>query len=146
MKAFSTAAKAAAHKTDEPIGEPIEFEYDERVVTVKPPTAPQLALFLSAYGDTADVGGRVVDTLNFFSSRFRREDAGYFKRRLNDPEDPFDFEDMSDILAWLIEEWSGRPTISPSESVSLPTATGNGLTAGPQDAVSTRSAFGLTAS
>lgn len=146
MKSFSTAAKAAAHQTDEPIGEPIKFEFDERVVTVLPPTGPQLALFLAAYGDMTEMGTRVVDTLNFFSARFGREDAGYFRRRLNDPDDPFEFEDLADILAWLVEEWSGRPTISPSASVLSPTATGNDSTDGPQDAVLTHSAFGLTGS
>ena len=146
MKSFSTAATATAHEKDLPIGPDAQFEYGGREVTAHSPTAPQLALFLAAFGDTADMGSRVVDTLNFFNSRFSREDAAYFKRRLNDPDDPYDFAKMSEILSWLIEEWSGRPTISPSESVSLPTPTGNGSTAGPQDAALTHSAFGLTGS
>jgi len=146
MKSFSTAAKAAGHEKDLPIGPDVQFEHDGRTVVAKSPTAPQLAIFLSAFGDTAEMGTRVVDTLNFYSSRFSREDGAYFKRRLNDPDDAFDFADMSEILAWLIEEWSGRPTTSPSDSVSWPTPTGNGSTAGLQDAVSTRSALGLTGS
>lgn len=152
MKSFSTAAKAAAHEKDLPIQPPITFEHDERKVTVNAPTGPQLALFLAAFGDTfgpssqEQNGTRVVDTINFFTSRFNREDAAYFKRRLTNAEDPFDFEDMTEILTWLIEEWSGRPTTSPSESAPLPTPTGNGSTAGPQDAVLTHSRFGSTGS
>jgi hypothetical protein len=146
MKSFSTAARATAHEKDLPIGPDVEFEYDERKVVATAPTGAQLALFLSAFGDTADMGTRVVDTLNFFTSRFSRDDAGYFKRRLNDPNDSFDFADLAEVLSWLVEEWSGRPTISPSDSASWPTPTGNGSTAGPQDVESTRSAFGLTGS
>lgn len=146
MKSFSTAANAAAHEKDLPIGPDVQFEYGGREFTAKSPTGPQLALFLAAFGDTADLGTRVVDTINFWSSRFKREDAAHFKRLLADPDDVFDFVKMSEILSWLIEEWSGRPTTSPSVSSSLPTPTGNGSTAGPQDAVLTPSAFGSTGS
>jgi len=146
MKSFSTAAKAAGHQKDLPIMEDVEFEHDERTVKAFSPTGPQLALFLAAWGDTAEESHRMVDTINFFSSRFSREDASYFRRRLNDPDDPFDFEAMSDILVWLIEEWSGRPTTSPSDSSRWPQPTGSVSTAGPQDAALTPSAFGLTGS
>ena len=146
MKSFSTAAKAAAHQRDLPIGQDVTFQHDERTVIASCPTGPQLAIFLSAFGDTAEDSHRVVDTINFFTSRFVREDASYFRRRLNDPNDAFDFDAMSDILVWLIEEWSGRPTTSPSESSEWPTPTGNGSTAGPQDAALTHSSFGLTGS
>jgi hypothetical protein len=149
MKSFSTAAKATAHEKDLPIGPDVPFQMEDaqdRTFTAATPTGPQLALFLAAFGDTADLSTRVVDTLNFFTSRFNREDAAYFKRRLNDPDDVFDFEMMSEILSFLIEEWSGRPTISPSDSAQWPTSTGNGSTAGPQDAELTHSAFGLTGS
>jgi hypothetical protein len=146
MKSFSTAAKAAGHEKDLPIGEDVEFEHDGRTVKALSPTGPQLAIFLAAFGDTAVEGRRVVDTINFFSSRFVNEEASYFRRRLNDPDDAFDFDAMSEILVWLIEEWSGRPTTSPSDSSRWPQPTGNGSTAGPQDAASTPSAFGLTGS
>ena len=146
MKSFSTAAKAASHDKEPPIQPPITFEHDGRKVTATAPTGPQFALFLSAFGETAPESNRIFDTLNFFADRFNREDSSYFKRRINDPNDAFDMEALSDILTWLSEEWSGRPTISPSDSSSLLTATGNGSTAGPQDAESTPSAFGLTVS
>jgi hypothetical protein len=146
MKSFSTAAKAASHDKEAPIQPPITFEHDGRTVTASAPTGPQFALFLSAFGETAPETNRIFDSLNFFAERFNRDDSSYFKRRINDPDDPFDMEALSEILTWLIEEWSGRPTTSPSDSSSLPTATGNDSTAGPQDAALTHSAFGLTGS
>lgn len=146
MKAFTTATREVAREKDLPISGSIEFEFDGRKVTAAAPTGPQLAVFLAAYSDTAAVQNSVTDTITFFDSRFEREDRRYFKRRLNNPDDPFDFEDLADILAFLLEEWSGRPTGSPSDSVPSPTADGTNSTATPQDAAWTLSDSGSTGS
>lgn len=135
MKAFTTAAKAAAHERDLPIGPPVKFDFDGRTCTANAPTAPQLAVFLAAFSDTAQAQVSVTDSINFFHSRFEREDAAYFKRRLLDPEDPFEFDEVVEIITFLLEEWSGRPTTSPSDSAPSRTATGKSSTATPQDAV-----------
>jgi hypothetical protein len=146
MKSFSTAAKATAHEKELPIQPDITFEHDGRTVTAHAPTGAQFALFLAIYGESAPEASQVFDTLNFFASRFDRGDSAYFKRRIADPDDPFDMEDLVEVLTWLVQEWSGRPTMSPSDSLQLPTPTGNGSTAGPQDSAFTHSAFGLTGS
>lgn len=135
MKAFSTAAKAASHEKELPISVPVTFEYDDRQVTAKAPTGPQLAVFLAAFSDTAVAQVSVTDSINFFHGRFGREDASYFKKRLLDPDDPFEFEEVVEILTFLLEEWSGRPTGSPSDSAPLRTATGSSSTDTPQDRV-----------
>lgn len=146
MKAFTTAAKAANHERELPIGPPVEFEYDDRKCTANAPTGPQLAVFLAAFSDTAEAQVSVTDTINFFHGRFAREDASYFKKRLLDPNDAFEFEEIVEIITYLLEEWSGRPTGSPSASAPSRTATGRRSTATPQDKVLIPSGSGSTAS
>lgn len=140
MKAFTTAAKAAIHEKELPIGPDVEFEFDGRKCIAVAPTGPQLAVFLAAFSDTAEAQVSVTDSINFFHGRFRREDASYFKKRLLDPNDAFEFDEVVEILTFLLEEWSGRPTGSPSDSAPSRTVTGSNSTATPQDRVLTPSA------
>lgn len=144
MKSFSTAAKAALHERELPIGPDVSFTYDDREVSAHAPTGPQLAVFLAAFADTASMKASVTDSINFFHSRFEPADASYFKQRLMDPEDPFEFEQVVELLGWLIEEWSARPTQSPSDSAPSRTATGTTSTDTPQDRVLIPSDSGST--
>ena len=144
MKSFSTAAKAAAHETDPPVGPPITFDIDGRQVTALAPTAAQMAVFMSAFAETTEIAVTITDSINFFHDRFQRADATYFKKRLLDPTDPFEFDQVTDILLWLVEEWSGRPTSSPSDSAPSQSNGGPTSTGTPQDKVLIPSAFAST--
>jgi len=143
MKSFSTAAKNAEQK-DESVGADVSFEFDGRTVLALAPTSAQMAVFLAAFSDQSGFGDSVAGIINFFHSLFERQDAVYFKRRLLDKNDPFDISDVTAILEYLIEEWSGHPTQPPSVSYPSESLGGPRLTGGQQDVVSTRSAFGLT--
>lgn len=59
------------------------------------------------------------------------ESAELFAKRMRDPVNPIDTDDISRFVAWVIEEYGERPTTPSSASSPLPTTTGMSSTDGP---------------
>ena len=66
-------------------------------------------------GDTNDVSYTVT---NFFSKALVQESYERFLKLLDDPEKIVTIESLGEITAWLVEEYSGRPTQGPEQSLS----------------------------
>jgi hypothetical protein len=116
VREFKTAGRRAATVIED--AEPIEFKVDGDVFTAYPPTAGQMAMMLAAQADSRDVPENVAGVIDFFDGLLDDEGRDTFRRRLLDRDDPFDFDMVNEIMEGLMEEWSARPTKSPSVSAT----------------------------
>ena len=125
MKSFTTSARERESALDG--AEPLPFELDGVEMTLHPPTAGQLAVILNAQssGSPTQQIGAVID---FCNAILDDQGARHFRQRLLDGDDPFDVEDVQDIIEWAMDEWSARPTQSSSDSSSSQESTGRSST------------------
>lgn len=121
IKQFRTAARAA---DAEAVGEPLEVEIDGRKIVLAPPTSGQLALVMVGASDVASESESIAASINFFFGLLNRADEKYLRRRLFDRDDPFEIDQIAEVVEYAIEEWFGRPTKSPSDF--LPSQRGSG--------------------
>lgn len=89
---------------------PIEFTIDGVEYEF---TAPKQAGMVLDYLETQDELGAMMDWVN---EGLGEEQAGRLEARLKDPEDDFDFDELTGIARWLIEQATGRPTKQPRAS------------------------------
>lgn len=142
LKQFGNAAKASTAEPQEP---PLTAQVLDRKVTFHSPGTGQLA-YLASYmaGDDEEIvmyGGM----LNFLFSLLQDEDdKAYVKRALRDMS--LSMEDVEEILVWIVEEWSDRPTKPASDSSSGRRSSGKSSTANSRRVASRRSTSGSTAS
>lgn len=132
VKQFTTAARKRAIPV-----EWIEFEIVEapeaegdvaRVITCKAVAEPsdgQIAFLMARQTQHVRTQEKVGALLNFFDSVLEDETQSYISDRLLDPEDEFGVDEIQDILGFLMEEWSARPTKSSTASIPPPPPTGN---------------------
>lgn len=126
MKEFITQAEAAV---DEAEGEEpglVTFKctkkdtkgnvIDERTMTAHHPGDGQLGALMATTATWSDNSEKVAGTLNFFVSVLDDDDHTYIVNRLFDRRDKFGIAEVTEILAHLIEEWTGRPTVELSGS------------------------------
>jgi len=134
MRQFSTAGKQTSEETFEG-AEPLTFVLDDFEYTALPPTPAQFAVFMSTQAESRDVSDRVAGVIDFFDGLLTEEARRTFRKRLLDRDDPFDFDMVQEIMEWLVEEWSARPTQPSSGSVASRTNTGRRSTAKPRSTV-----------
>jgi len=117
MREFTTAATRGKPGVGNAVE--IEFKLDDKVLTARPPTTGQVALFIT-HGRHGGI--RSVESMfEFFSDILDDRDWALVEDKLRDG---MDVELLAEISNYLIGEWAGRPT-SPS-SVSSPTPNGTG--------------------
>jgi hypothetical protein len=123
MREFTTAAKESSRKQEGT--EEYEFKVDGRTVKAYKPEPAQLAVTLARIGRHTTEQSKVAGIIDFFVGIMDEDSATYFTDRLLDRTDPFEIEDIQNILEYLVEEWSGNPTQSPSDSTGSPQNTGS---------------------
>lgn len=139
MKEFTTAAEAAVN--DE---ETLEFKIDDRVVTSYRPTDGQLAMLMASLGRHTATTVKVAGVIDFFVTILDDESYDYVVSRLLSREDPLGMDQVQEVIEWLIEEWSGRPT--QSLSVSTPSPKNGGPKSKPRTTKPTSSRSALASS
>lgn len=115
MREFTTAVKKEASKQSGK-RESIEFKQDGETLKAFRPDDNQFALLFAAVGLGSNGTDGVAGTINFLLSVLDSQSKAYVSRRLLDPEDDFGMEEVQQIMFGLIEEWSGRPFESSSDS------------------------------
>lgn len=144
MREFITAAEAAG-ENGEDFGSDITIKVDGRDVRIMPVNEGALAMLLAS--DSMPVHQKVSAAINFFFSILRDgHDEDYFKQRLFDRRDPFGGAQVAEIVEAVIEEWTGDPTQSSTDSTGSPPSTGESSTASAPRKGSTRSSSHRTAS
>ena len=112
MKEFKTALRAA----DKPDEESLTFKVDGHELVCFMPTPAQFAYAMSSVGRRRDTGEKLAGIIDFFVEVLDEESQQYIENRLLDRKDPFGLEEVSAIMEWMVEEWTGRPTEPPSVS------------------------------
>lgn len=130
MKEFTTSVAAR----DETFGNAVTIKVDGFEVTFSPCTESQMAMLMASASATGNTMESVADTINFFFSLIDdRDQFVHMKHRLFDKEDPFSVPELTDILLYLVEEWSARPTKQPSDFTPSQRSAGRKSTARLQD-------------
>jgi hypothetical protein len=127
LREFKTAGARSKPVIED--AEPITFKVDGDEFTAYPPTAGQMAMMLAAQAESRDVPENVAGVIDFFDGLLDEDGRDTFRRRLLDRDDPFDFDMVNEIMEGLMEEWSARPTKSPSVSATSQRSAGSRSTA-----------------
>jgi len=111
VKEFVTALKAVTEED-----ESIEFTLDGHVITCYRPSAAQFAVAAASVSRHRPVEEKLAGIIDFFVEILDEDSRGYIEGRLLDRNDPFGLDEVDDIMGWMVEEWSARPTQSPTGS------------------------------
>lgn len=124
MKEFTTAVEKAGQDEEAPL----EFAVDGTLCHGYYPGDGQLAYLLASTGRHSSEQEQIAGLINFFVAVLDDESHRYVVSRLLDRRDEFGIEQVQKIMEWMVGEWSGRPTKSPSVSTSSPPSTGQSST------------------
>lgn len=113
MREFETALKAV---TDTDTDDGMEFAVDGEVLHCYRPSDGQLAVLMASVSRSQSTANQIAGIINFFVEVLDDDSHAYLVGRLLDRRDPFGLQEVQAIMEWMIEEWTGRPTSSPSAS------------------------------
>jgi hypothetical protein len=114
VKAFVTSANT---EESAPAGEPITVSVDGREITFNAPDINQVVLLTAAMEGASTDAGLAATMLNAFMYMIDTDrDAAHIRGRLFNSRDKFDLGNVSEIMAYLLETWSNRPTGSSSDA------------------------------
>lgn len=133
MRTFATAARRGAAAVNNPADIEFKWERSEGVyvdMTAHAPTTGQIALFLGAQGKGA---GSVRAMFELLSTVLDDGDYDIIEDQLREG---LDVAVIIELVQFLTEEWSGRPTQQPSDSSSSQRNTGPSSTVVPLAATS----------
>jgi hypothetical protein len=121
MLEFTTAVREIE---DDEVEDVIEYDLDGVLMTAHRPTGGQFAMLMAMTTKYSSDQEATAGLITMFVNIHDEEGQSHVANRLFDRKDPFDIEDVDRILKALIEDWSARPTVSPSDSASSPPSTG----------------------
>ncbi len=124
MKEFQSAARA-----ESPLENPIDIEFslDGDEFLAQPPTSGQLTLFMASQGGGATPADTAKAMLELMLAVLGEEQYTDFENGLKAGK--VDIETVMEVIEYLIEEWSSRPTPPASDSSSRQGRTGKQSTA-----------------
>lgn len=103
-RSFSTKPKDG----EKPI-EPPTFDLNDQTFTGRPRLPG--AVILGFISSADEEGGAVAkQLLGFFDSALEPESLERFTKVINDPDEVVELETLSEIVGWLIEQYTSRPT------------------------------------
>jgi hypothetical protein len=106
IKEFTTALKAVTEDEEAPM----VFSIDGRELHAYKPTYGQLAMLMSAVGRHTSIQTRVAGCIDFFVNVMDDDSANYVTERLLSRTEPLGIEQVEEVMEWMVEEWTGRPT------------------------------------
>lgn len=115
MKEFSTAIRDAVESPEAPM----EFKIDGQVIRAYRPTDGQIAMLMAALGRHTSESTKIAGVVDFFVATLDDDGYNYVTNRLLSREDALEMDQIQEVIEWMIEEWSGRPTQQPSASTPL---------------------------
>lgn len=127
MKEFTTALVSHVEGDsgeDDAVTAPVTFKIDDRVITFRGATSSEVFMLMAAVSDTQGLGESIATSINVLYELMSDEDRRWLKRRLFDRRDPMRPEHIAEYISALVEEWSGNPTESPSDSSPSPSQSG----------------------
>ena len=115
MREFVTAAKEVSEEQEGRAGV-TPFVLDGTQCVARRPKDGQVAILLATTSRQMKETDRIAGVINFFTSVLDDKSYTYIVNRLLDVDDDLGLSDVEDIMMFLVEEWTGRPTKSPSGS------------------------------
>lgn len=125
---------------------PFQMQDDDTQLFALMPTEADIALVAGAMSQFAEDGEKAVAVLDLFWSLMDDATARHLRRRLRNRKDRFGVMDVMNVLEWIVEERTGRPTKPSSASTASQPSTGARSTANSRPKASTRSRSRQTAS
>lgn len=80
------------------------------------PIPSQFAIAVSATGPRRNVAEKLAGIIDFMVEVLDEDGNAYVTNRLCDRRDKFGLDELNDLMEWMVEEWSARPTERPSGS------------------------------
>lgn len=108
MREFNTAVKQA--ELDETGVNHLDFVVDGEVCRAQRPKPSQIAFLMGVTSRYMNEREQMGGILNFLDSLLDDQSAHHLRNRLLDPSDDFGVDEMMEIIMFLAEEWTGRPT------------------------------------
>lgn len=99
-----------------------------REIEFEPPILSQFLMMQVTYESSDNILDMSSSMMVLIMSCMNDDDKRYIRRRFNDRDDPFGFEQMSGIVTIMMETWSTRPTKKASGSSSSPQTSGRAST------------------
>lgn len=118
---------------------PFKMAGDDTQLYALMPTEADVALVAGAMSRYAEDGELVVAIFDLFWSLMDEPTGIHLRRRLRDRKDPFTVADVMNVLEWIVEERTGRPTKPSSGSTASQPSTGARSTVNSRPRASTRS-------
>ena len=102
--------------------EPLTFDLYDTTYRCKPAMQGRLLIEFIARSSANDPAAGAQAVLDFFDSAIIESDLQHFKDVLSSEDKIVPMDTLTEIMDWMIEEYTGRPTQQPSDSESgLPT-------------------------
>lgn len=115
MKEFVTAV-AEAHAPEEETDAGWSIKLDDREMRFYKPTDGQFAIYMATTGRFANDQQRMAAMIDLFVNVFDDDDKDYIIARMLNRSDPLPLDTVQEMIAYMVEEWTGRPTQLPSGS------------------------------
>lgn len=115
MKEFTTAA-AEAEKPEGAEDEGMEFSVDGVLCHCYKPNDGQLAFLMATTGRHSNEQEQIAGIINFFVAVLDDQSHDFLVKKMLDRDDDFGILEVQEIMQWMVEEWTARPTQSPSAS------------------------------
>lgn len=125
MKEFVTAVEAAENDDEEGW---VDFKVDGYQCRARRPSPGQVAYLSSTMHKHAPLHQKIAGSINFCFAVMDEDSASYLSEKLLSQSDAFELPQVQDIIEFLLEEWSGRPTERSSDSSSTAATTGSNST------------------
>lgn len=132
MREFKQAAK---RESALPNAVDIEFSLNDEVLIASPPSTGQLTMFMAYQADGADPSDQAKAVMDLLYSIFDHDQYAWIQTQLLN--DDLDVDTLMEVIEYLGEEWSSRPTSSASASSPSRASTGKRSTAKPRSKATT---------
>lgn len=133
MKTFDVGAERAKSQLPNPID--IKFMWGDTPMVASPPTSGQVALFLANQAGTGGMNaGALKSMFDLLAAVLSQEHYDIIEEQLHEG---IDLQLVVDLIEYLIEEWSTRPTTRANGSSRSRPSTGRASTVKPRSLVST---------
>lgn len=127
---------AAAANTD-PLPFTVGDDPYEFFATAQAPAAALLKIAAASASDDEDGANVMQATVDFLDSVLLEASREKFAERMSSADSPITLAQIGEIVKWLVEEYAGRPTDSPSPSPAGQSDNGDNSTVSSPSTVST---------
>lgn len=115
IKSFVTRSKESSAEEGDDTPKQVTFDLDGREITATRPKAASFVFLANVGGSGHNWGDQMIEMGRFVEACLPKADREHVAARLRDPDDDFDFDDVTDIFRYLMGQFTGRPTESQSD-------------------------------